>query len=131
MSEPDNEFWHNGRIGMKKPESQPQQDAPWDKTRGLPWTTETRIKTLENLNAGQADIIRDLRAALAQAREALVDAQEELRLIREKDCNAVYNPLLRTVTIPLALESSRAALATQPGKATGPASPSEPEPNPK
>ena len=46
-------------------------------------------------------------AALAASHEKLVEAlkaaQEELRLIRMKDSNAVYDPILRTATIPLAL----------------------------
>lgn len=42
--------------------------------------------------------------------DALEAAKEELRLIRMKDCGAVYNILLRSLTIPLALEKLKAAL---------------------
>ncbi len=56
---------------------------------------------------GRAYVLYSDYAALAASHEKLVDAlkaaQEELRLIRMKDSNAVYDPVLRTATIPLAL----------------------------
>lgn len=39
--------------------------------------------------------------------KALEAAQEELRLIRMKDSNAVYDPLLRTITIPMAIANAK------------------------
>lgn len=44
-------------------------------------------------------------------RDALADAQEELRLIRMKDSGAVYDTMLRHSTIPLALQIADNAIA--------------------
>lgn len=52
-----------------------------------------------------------LKEALKQARKTIEAAEEELRMIRMKDSNAVYNTLLRSMEIPLALQAIDRALA--------------------
>ncbi len=63
--------------------------------------TGPMVKIPSDLNAAwntrPADPVKEKLA------EALRAAEEELRLIRMKDSNAVYDPLLRTATIPIAL----------------------------
>lgn len=51
-----------------------------------------------------------LHALAVELRDALLAASEELRLIRLKDSNAVYDPTLRPVRIPLALQKAKAIL---------------------
>jgi len=53
----------------------------------------------------------DLIAALNAAKSALIDAQEELRLIRMKDTGAVYDTVLRSLTLPSAIRQADEALA--------------------
>lgn len=53
----------------------------------------------------------DLIAALNSAKSALIDAQEELRLIRMKDTGAVYDTVLRSLTLPSAIRQADEALA--------------------
>lgn len=45
-------------------------------------------------------------AAAPELLEALKAAQQELRLIRMKDSNAVYDTLLRILTIPAAIDKA-------------------------
>lgn len=48
--------------------------------------------------------------ALTEARAVIADADEELRLIRAKDCGVVYDTTLRHLKIPMAYQQIDAAL---------------------